>query len=105
MEAILGDGERVIRFEDVGDLDRHGAMPLPPYMERPAEASDAERYQTVFARAPVAVAAPTAGLHFTPEILARVPHAGSSRSTSRSCPCPTRASSPTTARATCWSRA
>ena len=75
VEAILADGERVIRFEDVIDLGVHGAMPLPPYMERPADASDAERYQTVFARAPGAVAAPTAGLHFTPEILARVPHA------------------------------
>ncbi len=74
VEAILADGERVIRFDDVIDLDLHGAMPLPPYMERPADASDAERYQTVFARAPGAVAAPTAGLHFTPEILARIPH-------------------------------
>ncbi len=75
VEAILADGERVIRFDDVIDLDRHGALPLPPYMERPAEANDAERYQTVFARAPGAVAAPTAGLHFTPEILAGIPHA------------------------------
>ena len=75
VEAVLADGERVIRFDEVVDLDRHGALPLPPYMERPADASDAERYQTVFARAPGAVAAPTAGLHFTPEILGAVPHA------------------------------
>ena len=75
VEAILADGERVIRFDNVIDLERHGALPLPPYMERPAEASDSERYQTVFARAPGAVAAPTAGLHFTPEILAGIPHA------------------------------
>ena len=74
VEAILADGERVIRFADVIDLDRHGALPLPPYMDRPADPSDAERYQTVFARAPGAVAAPTAGLHFTPEILARISH-------------------------------
>ncbi len=69
------DGERVVRFEREVDLERHGAMPLPPYMGREAEAADAERYQTVFARVPGAVAAPTAGLHFTPEVLARVPHA------------------------------
>ena len=75
VEAILPDGERVIRFDEVIDLDRHGALPLPPYMDRPAEASDAERYQTVFARALGAIAAPTAGLHFTPEILAGIPHA------------------------------
>ncbi len=75
VEAILADGERVIRFDDVIDLDLHGALPLPPYMERPADASDTERYQTVFARSPGAVAAPTAGLHFTPEILAGFPHA------------------------------
>ena len=49
-------------------------MPLPPYIDRPADAEDETRYQTVFARAPGAVAAPTAGLHFTPEILAQLPH-------------------------------
>ena len=45
-------------------LERHGHMPLPPYITRPDGAADRERYQTVFARAPGAVAAPTAGLHF-----------------------------------------
>jgi S-adenosylmethionine:tRNA ribosyltransferase-isomerase len=45
-------------------LERHGELPLPPYIARPANASDAERYQTVYARVPGAVAAPTAGLHF-----------------------------------------
>ena len=45
-------------------LERHGELPLPPYIARPADAADAERYQTVYARVPGAVAAPTAGLHF-----------------------------------------
>ena len=75
VEQVREDGQRVIRFDAAVDLERHGALPLPPYMQRAADAADAERYQTVFARAPGAVAAPTAGLHFTPEILARVPHA------------------------------
>jgi S-adenosylmethionine:tRNA ribosyltransferase-isomerase len=46
-----------------------GELPLPPYIRRPPEAIDAERYQTVFARAPGSIAAPTAGLHFTEELL------------------------------------
>jgi S-adenosylmethionine:tRNA ribosyltransferase-isomerase len=49
---------------------------LPPYIDRPDEADDRERYQTVFARNPGAVAAPTAGLHFTPEILRRIRNRG-----------------------------
>jgi S-adenosylmethionine:tRNA ribosyltransferase-isomerase len=49
-------------------------MPLPPYVNRPSDESDAARYQTVFAREPGAVAAPTAGLHFTSEILSEIPH-------------------------------
>jgi S-adenosylmethionine:tRNA ribosyltransferase-isomerase len=55
-----------LRFPEpaLGLLQRYGRMPLPPYIEREAGAEDAERYQTVFARAPGAVAAPTAGLHF-----------------------------------------
>ncbi len=69
------EGERVIEFRGAIDLDRAGQLPLPPYMTRSPEAADAERYQTVFARERGAVAAPTAGLHFTPEILAQVPHA------------------------------
>ena len=48
---------------------RYGHIPLPPYLNREAEALDLERYQTVYAKVPGAVAAPTAGLHFTPEIL------------------------------------
>lgn len=53
-------------------LDTHGALPLPPYIEHDANVQDDERYQTVFAREPGAVAAPTAGLHFTEELLAQV---------------------------------
>ncbi len=50
-------------------LERHGSMPLPPYIRRAAEERDRERYQTVFARESGAVAAPTAGLHMTPELM------------------------------------
>lgn len=65
-------------------LERHGRMPLPPYIrkargESPEEAADRERYQTVYAREIGAVAAPTAGLHFTPELLQRLAHAGVER--------------------------
>jgi S-adenosylmethionine:tRNA ribosyltransferase-isomerase len=52
-------------------FEQHGSMPLPPYIARPAEADDATRYQTVYAREPGAVAAPTAGLHFDEAMLAR----------------------------------
>src|SRR5690242_6266964 len=54
------------------NLERLGHVPLPPYIDRPDEAADRQRYQTVFARRPGAVAAPTAGLHFTPEILEKL---------------------------------
>lgn len=57
-------------------LADYGRLPLPPYMERPAEADDDQRYQTVYARAPGAVAAPTAGLHFDDAMLARLSGAG-----------------------------
>jgi S-adenosylmethionine:tRNA ribosyltransferase-isomerase len=73
-------GERVVRLETAGDLfevlERIGHVPLPPYIRRPDEPADRERYQTVFAQEPGSVAAPTAGLHFTPEILDRVRAAG-----------------------------
>jgi len=74
VQQVLESGERIIEFTEVLDLDRVGKLPLPPYFEREADLEDQERYQTVYAREPGAVAAPTAGLHFTPEILARVPH-------------------------------
>ncbi len=66
-------GERRLRFSPVADfysvLDQLGHMPLPPYIHRPDEVADRERYQTVFATERGSVAAPTAGLHFTPDIL------------------------------------
>ncbi len=54
----------------------HGHMPLPPYIERADEASDQERYQTVYSQVPGAVAAPTAGLHFDEDLLAKIKHHG-----------------------------
>ena len=91
-DLIFGDGELTARvvaegqegirhvefawegssFEDV--LDRLGRLPLPPYIH--AELSDPERYQTVYSRQPGSAAAPTAGLHFTPELLDRLQDAG-----------------------------
>ncbi len=82
-------GERTIRFQSTDSLrrlspheylgndffqivERIGHIPLPPYIARDDSSSDRERYQTVYAREPGSVAAPTAGLHFTPEILARL---------------------------------
>jgi S-adenosylmethionine:tRNA ribosyltransferase-isomerase len=76
---VIGRGEyglRTLRFEGSQDvlsaIERIGHVPLPPYIERQDEPGDRERYQTVFASVPGAVAAPTAGLHFTPEILERI---------------------------------
>ena len=71
-------GERTLRFNDVPDffaiLERLGHVPLPPYIARPDRSEDRERYQTVYARAEArgSIAAPTAGLHFTPEILGAI---------------------------------
>src|SRR5438045_2563630 len=77
---IFSDGSReVILAEDV-DLLHGGAMPLPPYIKRPAvidrryRAEDSARYQTVFAKHEGSLAAPTAGLHFTSQILQMLPH-------------------------------
>ncbi|MFO7809864.1 MAG: tRNA preQ1(34) S-adenosylmethionine ribosyltransferase-isomerase QueA [Candidatus Delongbacteria bacterium] len=67
------NGTRTAIFEYENNIydyiEKYGKMPLPPYIERESEKSDKERYQTVYARVPGAVAAPTAGLHFTPELL------------------------------------
>src|ERR1700680_4980395 len=74
--AVQGGGMRRVRF--VGPLDaraalaRYGEGPLPPYIRRPPRPDDRERYQTVYAQHDGSVAAPTAGLHFTPELLERV---------------------------------
>ena len=73
-------GERVMRFAPVQDffatLEQIGHMPLPPYIRREDEDTDRERYQTVFAQERGSVAAPTAGLHFTPQILDSIASSG-----------------------------
>ena len=73
-------GERHIRFDPVDDffarIDQIGHIPLPPYISRDDSAADRDRYQTVYAQERGSVAAPTAGLHFTPEILARIRERG-----------------------------
>jgi S-adenosylmethionine:tRNA ribosyltransferase-isomerase len=72
VEGAGEGGERIVRIVR-GDLretlEAHGRVPLPPYIHRAPEPADRDRYQTVFARVDGAVAAPTAGLHFTPELL------------------------------------
>ncbi len=82
---ILARGElglRAIRFRSHNgqsveqNIDQLGHVPLPPYIDRPDESSDRERYQTVYAQKPGAVAAPTAGLHFTREILKKIRNRG-----------------------------
>jgi S-adenosylmethionine:tRNA ribosyltransferase-isomerase len=72
---VFDNGDRLIRWERELDLNAHGHLALPHYMGRDEEAADRGRYQTVFAREEGAIAAPTAGLHFTPEMLAKLPHA------------------------------
>ncbi len=75
---VLDDGNRVIRFEYDGIfeeiLDRLGSMPLPPYITEKLE--DKEMYQTVYSKEVGSAAAPTAGLHFTPELLERIRNMG-----------------------------
>ena len=75
--GVNDEGHRRLHFSGAknifDELDRLGEMPLPPYIERATEnAADKERYQTVFAQAAGSVAAPTAGLHFTPELLEQI---------------------------------
>ena len=76
----LSDESRLVDFSGTADfptwLERVGNMPLPPYLRRQSTDADRQRYQTVFAREPGAVAAPTAGLHFTPELLERIEASG-----------------------------
>ena len=79
--GAVGDGERSVRLlvdggedAELAALRRHGTVPLPPYITRPLD--DPERYQTVFADRPGSVAAPTAGLHLTTELLDRCREAG-----------------------------
>lgn len=75
---VHADGQRRLRFSDNVEpyLEEHGHIPLPPYIRREDEADDRERYQTVFARQPGAVAAPTAGLHFNAELLEKLAQRG-----------------------------
>jgi S-adenosylmethionine:tRNA ribosyltransferase-isomerase len=74
VEKITSEGERVVMLNEDIDLYSGGSMPLPPYVRRESDAEDAARYQTVFAHTPGALAAPTAGLHFTPKMLSESPH-------------------------------
>jgi S-adenosylmethionine:tRNA ribosyltransferase-isomerase len=78
VEAVLDEGCRLIKFDYQGIfeelLDKLGVMPLPPYIKK--QPGDPGRYQTVYARDPGSAAAPTAGLHFTPELLQRIRERG-----------------------------
>lgn len=77
------DGMRIIEFDTKGRgfnelLGKLGIVPLPPYIKRKPDKSDEERYQTIYAKSPGAIAAPTAGLHFTDEVLNRIKAKGAS---------------------------
>src|SRR5881397_2136642 len=74
VEEITADGERIVTLDKDVDLYAGGSMPLPPYISRPSDEKDSARYQTVFAHETGAVAAPTAGLHFTSAILREIQH-------------------------------
>jgi len=74
IEEILPDGERIVSLDKDIDLYAGGSMPLPPYIQRKSDEEDNARYQTVFAQVPGALAAPTASLHFTQQILSEIPH-------------------------------
>jgi S-adenosylmethionine:tRNA ribosyltransferase-isomerase len=86
IEAAEGEGFYTVLLDREGPelevaLARAGRLPLPPYIRRPPDAHDLERYQTVLARAPGSAAAPTAGLHFTPALLERLAARGVERTT------------------------
>lgn len=72
--GIEPGGERIVETDGPIDFEAWGKLPIPPYMHRPADSGDDSRYQTVYAGPEGSVAAPTAGLHFTPELLSRIPH-------------------------------
>lgn len=74
VDEVTPGGERILVLDEEVDVYARGSMPLPPYIKRLSDDKDAARYQTVFANAGGAIAAPTAGLHFTPEILSEIPH-------------------------------
>ena len=78
VEAVLPDGNRMVRFQYQGIflevLERLGKMPLPPYIKE--ELQDGERYQTVYSKITGSAAAPTAGLHFTSELLNQIQSMG-----------------------------
>lgn len=75
VREILENGERIIKWDTPVDENVHGHLALPHYMGRDDQPADRERYQTVFAQSAGAIAAPTAGLHFTPQMLGTLPHA------------------------------
>jgi len=82
LDSAPGSGRsvRLLTERSVDEaLERHGHVPLPPYIDRDDEPLDRDRYQTVYATVPGSVAAPTAGLHFTPEVLAELDAKGVSR--------------------------
>ena len=78
VEQLHADGERSLRFNEpaLTIADQLGHVPLPPYIKRADNAADRDRYQTVWADSPGSVAAPTASLHFTPELLQRLDNLG-----------------------------
>lgn len=74
VREIHENGDRLIEWDREVAEDAHGHLALPPYMGREEREADKERYQTVFAQEKGSIAAPTAGLHFTPEVLEALPH-------------------------------
>lgn len=72
--AIQENGNRLIKWNKPLDIHQHGSLALPHYMGRDSDTKDLDRYQTTFAREEGAIAAPTAGLHFTPDMLSQLNH-------------------------------